>query len=129
VSAPVKDIILVRSLGIDLTFSETSCSDPSLPTVVPSGATVLFADCGAYARFVGSITGPLRPLLTAPAGTVFEWTNAAGLQFSRALTGTETTVTRDPRTGQFPGHGMGPSAPRVLIQLRNGTQQTELTAS
>jgi hypothetical protein len=125
----VKDIILVRSLGIDLAFTETSCSDPSLLTVVPSGATVLFAECGAYARFVGSMTGPLRPLLTAPAGTGFEWSNSAGLQFKRALTGTRTTVSRDPSSGQFPGHGLPPGGATVLIQLRNGTQQTELTAS
>jgi hypothetical protein len=48
---------------------ETSCTDSSLLTVVPSDATILFADCGGYWRLVASVSGPLKPLLRAPAGT------------------------------------------------------------
>jgi hypothetical protein len=128
-AVPVKDIVLVKSLGIDAPFTETSCTDSSLLTVVPSGATVLFADCGGYWRFVASTSGPLSPLLSAPAGTVFEWTNAATVHFSKVLNSSRVTVSRDPVSGQYPGHGIAPGASPALIQLRNGTQQTELTAT
>jgi hypothetical protein len=97
--------------------------------VVPSGATILYADCGGYWRFVASASGPLKPLLSAPAGTVFEWTNATSVHFAKALNGSRLTVSRDPTSGHYPGHGIPPAAALALIQLRNGTQQTELTAT
>jgi hypothetical protein len=128
-SVPVKDIILVRSLGIDAPFTETSCTDSSLLTVVPSGATILYADCGTYWRFVASVSGPLKPVLSAPAGTAFEWTNAASVHFAKVLNASRVTVSRDSTSGQYPGHGIPPGAAPARIQLRNGTQQTELTAT
>jgi hypothetical protein len=123
-----KDRIVVRSLGVDASFTETSCADSSLPTVVPSGATIIYADCGAYWRFVASESGPLGALLSAPVGTQVEWVNGAGLHTVKALNGSLVTVARDPVNGQFPGHGAPPGAALAFIQLRNGSQQTELAA-
>lgn len=127
-SAPVKDRILVRPLGIDASFSETSCADATLPTVVPAGATIIYADCGNYWRFVASDAGPLAALLSAPAGTPLEWVNGAGVHNTRVMTGAVMTVARETSSGQFPGHGVPPGPSLVFIQLRNGSQQTELTA-
>jgi hypothetical protein len=128
VSAPVKDIILVKSLGIDASFTETSCADTTLLTVVPAGATIFFADCGGYWRFVASDSGPLAALLSAPVGTQVEWVNGTGLHVLKALNGSVVTVARDAASGQFPGHGVPAGASLAFIQLRNGSQQTELTA-
>jgi hypothetical protein len=127
-SALVKDIVLVKTLGIDASFTETSCADLSLLTVVPAGATILYADCGGYWRFVASDSGPLAALLSAPAGTAFEWVNGAGVHVVKVLNGSVVTVARDTGTGQFPGHGVAPGSTFAFIQLRNGSQQTELTA-
>jgi hypothetical protein len=127
-SAPVKDIILVRSLGIDASFTETSCADTTLLTVVPAGATIIYADCGGYWRFVASDSGPLAALLSAPVGTQVEWVNGAGLPMLKVLNGSVVTVARDTASGQFPGHGVPPGATLAFIQLRNGSQQTELAA-
>jgi hypothetical protein len=38
------------------------------------------------------------------------------------------TVARDTASGQFPGHGVPPGAALAFIQLRSGSQQTELAA-
>jgi hypothetical protein len=127
-TATVKDRILVRSLGIDASFTETSCADSSLVTVVPAGPTIIYADCGAYWRFVASDSGPLAALLSAPAGTQIEWVNGAGLHTFKVLNGSVVTVARDPGFGQFAGHGVPPGAALAFIQLRNGSQQTELAA-
>jgi hypothetical protein len=127
-TAAVKDRILVRSLGIDASFTETSCADSSLVNVVPAGPTIFYADCGAYWRFVASDSGPLAALLSAPAGTQVEWVNGAGLRTLKVLNGSVVTVARDPTSGQFPGHGAPPGAALAFIQLRNGSQQTELAA-
>jgi hypothetical protein len=126
---PAKDIILVHSLGIDASFGETSCADRSLLTVVPAGSTIISADCGTYWRFVASDSGPLAALLAAPAGTPIEWVNGAGLHQVKLLTGSVNTVARDPASGQFPGHGIPPGPVVALIQLRNGSHETELTAA
>jgi hypothetical protein len=128
-TAPAKDILLVRSLGIDASFSETSCADRSLLTVVPAGPTIIFADCGNYWRFIASETGPLAALLSAPKGTPVEWVNGAGIHTVKVLNGSVVTVARDASTGQFAGHGVAPGPPMLFIQLRNGKQQTELTAT
>jgi hypothetical protein len=128
-SEPAKDIVLVRPLGIDASFSETSCADRSLLTVVPAGPTIIYADCGTYWRFVGSDSGPLAALLAAPKGTPVEWVNGAGLHLTKVLNGSVVTVARDTATGQFSGHGVAPGAAIAFIQLRNGSQQTELTAT
>ena len=127
-SAPVKDIILVRSLGIDASFTETSCADTTLLNVVPAGGTIFYAECGGYWRFVASDSGPLAALLSAPVGTQVEWVNGAGLHMQKVLNGSVVTVARDTASGQFPGHGVQPGAALAFIQLRNGSQQTELAA-
>jgi hypothetical protein len=127
-TAFVKDIILVRSLGIDASFTETSCADTTLLTVVPAGGTIIYADCGGYWRFVASDSGPLAALLSASVGTQVEWVNGAGLHVLKVLNGSVVTVARDTASGQFPGHGVPPGAALAFIQLRNGSQQTELTA-
>ncbi len=127
-TATVRDRILVRSLGIDASFTETSCADSSLLTVVPAGPTIIYADCGAYWRFVASDSGPLAALLSAPSGTQVEWVNGAGLRTLKVLNGAVVTVAREPASGHFPGHGAPPGAALAFIQLRNGSQQTELAA-
>jgi hypothetical protein len=78
---------------------------------------------------VASDAGPLAGLRTAPTGTSVEWTNGVGVHVAKALDGTRNTVPRDTGSGQFPGHGIPPGPPLAFIQLRNGSQQVEVTAS
>ncbi|PZR91723.1 MAG: hypothetical protein DLM67_15810 [Candidatus Nephthysia bennettiae] len=96
--------------------------------MVPAGPTIIYADCGAYWRFVASDSGPLAALLSAPSGTQVEWVNGAGLRTLKVLNGAVVTVAREPASGHFPGHGAPPGAALAFIQLRNGSQQTELAA-
>lgn len=124
-----RNTVSAVSQGINAAFTEAACADTSLLTVVPSGGTILYANCGGYYRFVGSDTGPLAPLRAAPAGTAVAWTDGAGTHYSKTLDGTVNTVPRDAASGQFPGHGVPPGGTPAFFQLRNSTRQVEIEAT
>lgn len=114
--------LMAPTVGIDVVATSTPC-DASLLSLLPSGTTVHYADCGGYVVFLAAAGGPLDALISAPADTTVRWLDASSNPFHTQLVAGVSTLPRDPATGQYTGHGVG--GPTAFFQVRDASQARE----